>query len=186
MKILDQVSRPHTLLDLLAESAGSFPAQLYILSGPSGAGKTSWCLELARQAAVNGHAIAGLVSPAVFEGGVKVGIDLLDLFTQQRRRLANRRKKMVGEPAGKNWQFEPGVLFWGNNLLEAIPANHLLILDELGPLELCENGGLTNALELLSARKYKLACAVVRPALLTNALERWPWAKTFIVDGERP
>lgn len=160
--------------------------RLLIITGQSGAGKTIWCLELARQAADSGISVEGLISPAVFEHGSKVGIDLFDIVTKERKRLANRRPNLAANYTGRTWQLDFETLHWGNDLLAKIADCQLFVLDELGPMELVEGQGLTKGLDLIDARKFALACVVVRPSLLTNALARWPWAIALNSDEARP
>ena len=64
---------------------------LTLVSGRIGAGKTSWCHELAFQAKLAGATPQGIISPAVFEQGIKIGIDLVDIHSQEHRRLATRK-----------------------------------------------------------------------------------------------
>jgi nucleoside-triphosphatase THEP1 len=172
--------------EFLAGLSESTNGRLFVLTGGRQGGKTRFCLELASQASVQGLQVAGLVSPAVFEGREKIGIDLLDLATREKRRLALRRQPPATDPDARRWQLDESVLQWGNAVLTAIGACHLLILDELGPLELLDGRGLSQGLELIGARRYSVACLVIRPSLLTAALELWPWAEVFQVNGEMP
>jgi nucleoside-triphosphatase THEP1 len=175
---------PGDILNRLAE-AGEATRALVVLTGESGMGKTTCCLELARLARLAGIQPFGLVSPAVFERGVKTGIDLLDLSTGQHRRLAVKRNPAASrthEPpalARLHWLVDPAVLVWGNQLLGKLPPGELLILDELGPLEFLDETGLTAGLALVDNRNFRLSCVVVRPSLIEIALERWPWVKTL-------
>lgn len=165
---------------------------LILITGPSGSGKTTWCEALTDHARQVGISPVGLISPPVYSGGTKTAIDLLDLQTQERRRLArlhNSQKSTQAGPATIDWQFDPQVLAWGDTLLQRTDANqealqNLLILDELGPLELVRGQGWQSGLRLVDGRSYRLACVVVRPALLSVALERWPWGKTLEVSTE--
>lgn len=153
---------------------------LILVTGKSGAGKTIWCLELVHQARLAGFLPYGFVSPAVFENGSKIGIDLLEIQHDERRRLAVRRTEKASESGlgihTAGWQFDEGVLEWANQVLDEMSDAEFLIIDELGPLELLENKGLVRGLEVIDERKYRLACVTVRPLLLATARERWPWA----------
>jgi nucleoside-triphosphatase THEP1 len=159
--------------------------KLFIITGPIGAGKTSWCLQLIREAQASGLLPCGLVSPAVFEAGAKTGIDLVDVSSGERRRLAVRRAAQETEaPAGlatQSWRFDESVVTWGNQALSQLQNPRLLILDELGPLELLEQAGLVAGLKVIDSRHYDLACVVIRPSLLPTALKRWPWAETLSI-----
>ncbi|MFZ2097416.1 MAG: nucleoside-triphosphatase [Anaerolineales bacterium] len=164
---------------------------LILVTGERGSGKTAWCLELIRQARSAGVEPVGLVSPAVFEDGVKIAIDLIYITTGERRRLAAKRDyasacSLVQSTglANLHWLFDTTVLAWGNQILEGLQHGELLILDELGPLELLENIGLTAGIEQINQRRFNLSCVVVRPALLENALERWPWAREIYMTNQ--
>lgn len=157
--------------------------RLILLTGPSGSGKTAWCMDLIQQARQVGYHPSGLVSPAVIIDGIKVGIDLIEVATGARQRLANRRDQATPWPTlatkTPGWNFNPAVLTWGNNLLRAIHLSELLVIDELGPLEFLEGQGFTAGFNLIAKRSYRLACVVVRSALLPDAQERWPWSETL-------
>jgi nucleoside-triphosphatase len=162
-------------------------AALVLLTGVSGSGKTTWCTSLVEQARSRGLNPAGIISPAVFESGIKTGIDLLDIQSGERRLLATR-KEPVRSPAAPirstlNWQFNEDTLAWGNHLLESLPQSDILIMDELGPLEFLENKGLVNGLKLIDQQQHNLACVSVRPNLQATAQERWPWATILQIEA---
>jgi nucleoside-triphosphatase THEP1 len=163
---------------------------LVLVTGDSGAGKTAWCLELIAEARRKGLRVSGLVSPPVMDAGQKVGIDLVDVHSNERRRLAVLRQDVSQNSVDElgiltlNWALAPSVFAWGNWILERLDASELLVLDELGPLELLENKGLTAGLQCIEDRHYQIACVVIRPALLTTAMNRWPWARVLKIADD--
>ena len=178
------IDSPDSLLaSFLSENESG---QLIIITGPSGSGKTRWCQALAAKANSLGIAAGGFVSPAVFEGNRKIGIDLLDLGSGIRRCLAVHRDESSKGQITDDWQFIDATLKWGNELLAHPGACPLFILDELGPLELERGVGLKNGIELITARQYQLACVVVRPSLLEIASALWPWGEIFQVSSSHP
>jgi len=156
-----------------------------LVTGPSGCGKTTLCRGLAEAARRAGRDVAGLLCPAVFEGEEKAGIAALDLRSGEVRRLARRRgPDEPGPVARRRWVFDETVLAWGDALLARATPCGLLIVDELGPLELEEGGGWSAGLRAVDAGAYDAALVVVRPALLERARARWPEA--VVADAASP
>ncbi len=140
--------------------------QRLVISGAIGAGKTTWCSSLVAHVRQQGKQVAGLLSTGVFVDGQKVAIDLLDLSSNTQRRLATRRTAPDATSPTPNWQFDASTLAWGDDVLRAVERCDLLVIDELGPLELTYQQGWQHALTLLERRAYRLACVVVRRSLL--------------------
>jgi len=170
-------------VDFLTEWGAARGPLLFLLTGASGAGKTTWCMELARAAITAGRRVGGFCSPAVFEDGRKTGIDLIDLSRMTRRRLAGLKAEPVPGEASRDWQFDEQTLAWGNSLLQTA-APDLLILDELGPLEFEHGQGFQDAFNLLDSHSFRLACVVVRPSLLMKAQDRWPAARLLDLGAD--
>jgi nucleoside-triphosphatase THEP1 len=156
--------------------------QIVVLTGDMGAGKTGWCAELAAYVKALGLRVAGLLSPAVFDAGQKTAIDVLDLASGRRQRLAVRRSAPDSLSTTPNWQFDGAVLAWGDAVLGALGACDLLVIDELGPLELIHRQGWQQALPLLAKQQYQAACVVVRQSLTPIFCERFPTAKVLSLN----
>ncbi|MFH0881321.1 MAG: nucleoside-triphosphatase [Lentisphaerota bacterium] len=153
---------------------------IFVLSGESGAGKTALCLqtvELLRQAGVQP---AGLVSPARFEDGCKVEIMARDIRSGEQRQLAERNAR-DRESAGCGWRFEPAALQWGDEILKSATPCDVLMIDELGSLELKHNKGWMTAWTILKAHHFQAAVIVVRPSLLDLLRKRLPGGALEIV-----
>jgi len=158
----------------------------YLLTGELGAGKTTFCLHLVEILGEAGWDVAGTVSPAVFKAESKVAIDLLNPRSGQRRRLATllTPEAQQSGPATKRWGFDAETLAWGDSLLARATPCDLLIIDELGPLELERGEGWLSGLKAIDEGKYKAAVIVVRPHLLHLATQRWPDAEVVLVSDE--
>lgn len=164
-----------SLRDALHSDTGE--PTLFLVTGACGSGKTTLCRALADEALRLGKHVCGVLSPPVFDSGRKVGISLLNLATGESRLLA-RRREAVDTPAvtTTEWAFDPVVLAWGDDVLRETGACDLLVVDELGPLELERGEGWQSALPLIGRGAYRAALVVVRPRLLDAALARWPRA----------
>jgi nucleoside-triphosphatase THEP1 len=138
---------------------------IVILSGPPGSGKTTACRQLAALARQRGLDCAGLVCPARFHESRKVGIDVLDLRTGESRPLAEADQLPAALRTGA-YRFDAEAVAWGAAVLDAACPCDLLVVDEIGPLELERGLGWANALNVLCDGQFGLAVVVVRPGLL--------------------
>ncbi len=153
----------------------------FIVTGVQGSGKTTFCQVLICQAQKKDWRIAGVLSPPILESDEKVGINIVDLSTNQRKRLAKTREEGMDGPQTIRWAFNEEALAWGNAVLGSVSSCDLLIVDELGPLEFERNEGWMNGFSAVDAGEYKFAVIVVRPQLVVQALEKWPDAKVIEV-----
>jgi len=153
---------------------------IVILSGKSGCGKTTLCAQVAALARARGLAVAGVLTPPRLADGRKVGLDVADLRTGQRRPLAEAVGATDG-PATEGWHFHAAGLAWGTAVLRHATPCDLLVMDELGPLELIRDQGWTVGLDLLRAGHHRLALVVVRPELLPRLQERLDGMELLII-----
>ena len=154
---------------------------LTLITGDPGVGKTRWCERKVLQARAANLKLDGLLSPAVFEGGRKVGIELLDLSTGERRPLARLRGPASSGLVLGEWQFEPETLAWGNQRLSMCGVCDIFIFDEPGPLEFDQHAGLSEGFFVIERQLYRQGYVVIRPELLPQALARWPHAQVLEV-----
>ncbi|MDW8300739.1 MAG: nucleoside-triphosphatase, partial [Anaerolineae bacterium] len=92
------------------------PPEIVLVTGESGAGKTTWCHAMRTFAERESLRVGGLISYGVFEGAEKVAIELCVLPSGERRQLAVRRAYTVGA-ATPRWAFDEAVLAWGDSHL---------------------------------------------------------------------
>lgn len=161
----------------------NFEGNLWIISGEIGAGKTVLCARLINAFEELGWQITGLHSPAINEAGKKTGIAVENLASKEMRRLAVHDYKPEDQEEDPiHWTFDPQVLAWGNQVFaQAVPTD-LLVVDEIGPLEMKRGQGWVNAMGALDSRQYRQAILVMRPKLLAMAQSRWQWASTIEIQ----
>jgi nucleoside-triphosphatase len=165
-------------------------SHLWLLTGQRGAGKTTFCRALAAQARTQGWDAAGLLSPAVFEGKRKTGISIEDVRTGETRPLASSMSQPAFDLQLGDWYFDRSSLAWGNRILENSLPCDLLIVDELGPLELRRKIGWQAALDILHRShgrshgqvQFRLALVVIRPELQAEAHNLFDFSKTLVMD----
>lgn len=156
--------------------------RLWLLTGARGAGKTTFCRSLAAHAHIRGWDAAGLLSPAVFEGGIKTGILVEAVRTCEIHPLASSKPHSSFDLQLGQWYFDRSILAWGNHVIESSPPCDLLILDELGPLELAHQVGWQAALNVLHRNGYKIALVVIRPELQDLAHRFLNFSETITIE----
>lgn len=154
-----------------------------MLTGPSGVGKTTVCRRIVELARRRGLRVAGLLSESHRLASGRLVQTAVNLRTGERRRLAehvgSRESKPMGGgadgvPPPLSWRFVDDSVRWGRRELEhcADRVVDLLVVDQLGPLELTIGSGWTNAVETLTSTPAALALVVVNPLVVDELLRR--------------
>ena len=148
---------------------------LTILSAAKGGGKTSFLLQWVEHLQRQGRFVGGIAQPAVFEHGLRIGYDLLDLHSGNSRplaRLTDRPSATVGI-----FRFDEQALEEGRKSIVKATSGEfdVVALDEIGPLEF-RGGGWAQAIDLALERSIDShdLIVVVRPKLLHQLPERFP------------
>jgi nucleoside-triphosphatase THEP1 len=167
------------------------PRRAAIISGVRGAGKTTLCLKLADaigaigDAAVGVTAAGGIVCPAVFDGdGNKIGFRCVSLGSGESWELG-LTKGDKDEPGEKKNATEK-YIFSANGIELAIAAlreslakeGELTVIDEIGPLELRQGGGIAPILTLLETAGNLIV--VVRPELIDEVVGLIPYHESRV------
>jgi nucleoside-triphosphatase THEP1 len=149
-----------------------------LLTGPVGVGKTTVAervVDLARQ---QGLVCAGLLAPAMLNGcGQKAGIWGVDVRSGERRILACTDRDLGGPSIGP-YSFDQATLDWAVTLVEQAlcpPTSwtcDLLVVDEIGKLELWQGLGLAPLLPRLAAGAASRSLVLVRDSLLAELQAR--------------
>lgn len=158
-------------------------ANITIISGERGSGKTLLCILLKKTFRDMRKTVEGVISPGLYQNGHKTGIMAEDISSGQRRQIASYSPGWDEQNPEKEWKFNFAEIEWINERLKTIPPSENLIIDEVGILELRENAGWTEALVKIDEGKYGHAYVVVRPGLLEIAKKRWPHAQVFKVTS---
>lgn len=150
---------------------------IYVITGPRGSGKTTFCRRFVESARVQEWRVTGILSVGEWHNGEKLALYAHDLRSGEQRLLAQRQSAL--EP----WKFVAGSLEWGNCVLARAVPTDLLVVDELGPLEWVEGRGWTAAFGVIDSGQYRYALVVVRPELVEQAQKRWPSATLLDVTS---
>ncbi len=154
-----------------------------LLTGPVGVGKTTIAERVVGRAVRRGVVCGGLLAPAMKNAcGQKVGIWGVDVLGGERRVLARTDRapsglspsgQSLGGPAVGPYSFDAEALDWAVAAIEgAVGACHLLVVDEIGKLELWQDAGLAPVLPQLTTCEVHRALVLVRESLLAELQDR--------------
>jgi nucleoside-triphosphatase THEP1 len=137
-----------------------------ILTGGRGVGKSTVCHKAVALAGRRGYACGGILT--LTRQGAR---HVLDVGSGQQYRLTRTSGKGEAVIQGR-FRFDPQTLSRGEAALSRATPCDLLVVDEVGPLELERGQGWASAFDVLRAGEYGLALLVVRPALIAQARDR--------------
>lgn len=159
------------------------PARIGLLTGPVGVGKTTVAERVAGLARRRGLACGGLLAPALKNAcGQKAGIWAVDLGSADRRLLA-RTDRNLGGPEMGPYSFDAAALEWAAEVVTgAMGGCDLLLVDEIGKLELWQDQGLAPVLPRLAAGETHRALVLVRESLLDELQARLPGVETVVFE----
>ena len=159
-------------------------AVLLVVTGPKNSGKTTFCRALARLARGTGVDVAGVLTEKRWEQ-VSPSAPAPRLLVAD---LRSGKTAALGEWRGDRWVLSgEGIEFGLAALRAALPCD-LLVIDELGPLELKRGQGWSPAIPLLAQAGYRLAVVTVRRelvGLLESRLRAAEAASGPIAGGRR-
>ena len=163
-----------------SQETGVSRAQIGLITGPVGVGKTTVAERVVSLARRLGLVCGGLLAPAIKDShGEKTGIWGVDIRSGERRVLGMvRTHRDLGGPAIGPYSFDAEALAWAVIVIESAmqaaarrPCD-LVVVDEIGKLELWQGVGLAPILPRLAAGEAARSLVVVRDSLLAELTAR--------------
>lgn len=159
------------------EKSKHMTGKIYILTGRKGIGKTTLLAKLVQDFTNKNVTIGGILSPAVYQDLSRIGYDVVNIKTNEKKILCRNDIKTEGVKLGDFTFSEEGVLF-GNEAVPKAADCNLIVIDEVGPLEL--NGkGWAPSLDMIINNSAFPLLLVVRENILEKTQKHW----NFIPDS---
>jgi len=142
---------------------------IYLLTGPVHSGKTTFLTQIIRSLREKGFEVGGFLSVPIWNGDERTGYDLHDLSKEE-------LIPFIRGDGERSWQkigpyfFIPDGLERAKNILLRTGATDLLVVDEVGPLEL-SGQGLWPVLKDVISNCGKDCLLVVRESILGDFLK---------------
>jgi len=160
-------------------------SNVILVSGDTGDGKSTLLAELAILFKNRDIPTGGIVSPAVFENGVKSGYELINVTTSERQRLSQTHKGEGVINVGRFYFFDDGIVF-GKAALTVANNQHsqIVIIDEIGAWELQGQGWAESLNELILRFDMPLILAV-NTKLVNQVIESWQLQSPLIIEAKK-
>jgi nucleoside-triphosphatase len=111
--------------------------RLILITGRPGTGKTTALLKTAEKLHARGYKVGGMISREIRENGIRVGFEILDYASRRRGWLAHTRQP-VGPQIGRyRVNIDSLNSVGATAILKAIENTDVVLIDEIGPMELC-------------------------------------------------
>ncbi len=165
------------------ESQGGGPprGRLLVLTGEPGSGKSTHCRQLVRAARDAGLVVRGVVGiDEPVAGGVKRWLE--DLRSGERILLGRMATPEAIAAGDARWLLDQAGLDRCDDILRAACPADLLVIDEVGPLELVQQHGTLAGVRHALSGPYGVALVVVRPWLVQRFRRLFPDSSAEIVD----
>lgn len=133
---------------------------LMIVTGAVGVGKTTVCQKTVDMARSRGFSVGGILTFKASDEGIVIE----DVQTGQTMRLASTQQVYTGPHTGR-YYFNPEGIAFGNRAIGRGQTADILVVDEMGHLEL-RGEGFASAIELVRSKKLQNRIAVIRSDLL--------------------
>ena len=147
-----------------------------LLTGAVGAGKTTALNKHVRDWRESGRDVRGILAYRVFEGEQLVGYDL-EIIGEDKRIILARKSGTGLEKIGP-FVFSDDALAQGRRALKASATADVVVVDEIGPLELA-GGGWSEEVKWLLRESNAVMVLVVREGLV-DEIRQW------LQNDERP
>lgn len=175
-------SAAESLLADFKEENKDKPA-VVIITGLIGEGKTSFAADLVDQLKRKRIPVSGFLSVGIQNDGERTGFRLKSLSDDTSMLLCSTEKKPGWQNFGR-YSFNPEALQKGREMILNTTAREeksILLIDEVGPLEINDSGWADGIKQSLNKRDV-LHCWVVRKSLVQQIARKWNVGDVYIAD----
>ncbi|MDF1550934.1 MAG: nucleoside-triphosphatase, partial [Bacteroidales bacterium] len=146
---------------------------VFIVTGGIAEGKTSFLINLANELKGNGFSLGGFFAPRTLEHNKTIGYRLISVETGEESGFLKLKESAVNEGIGR-FEIENAGLTFGEKLLtpQAIKNKQLIIIDEIGKLEL-NDGGWKDSFEKLVRISDQYILISVRNDFVDSVVEKF-------------
>ncbi|MFO8234108.1 MAG: nucleoside-triphosphatase [Bacteroidales bacterium] len=164
----------------LNEIKSNLSKKTFIITGSIGEGKTTQLQKIIETLKKQEISIGGIISPRIVENKTTKGYDIVDIMTNERaaflRKTGDEKLPGIG-----NYNILSEGLKKGNNAIKNSQNNQVIVIDEVGRLELNNKGWAENIEYLLNGSKSYLILSV-RDRFIKQVINKWSLKDYKILD----
>jgi iron complex transport system ATP-binding protein len=157
--------------------------KITIITGKKHSGKTTFLLNKIAGLQSKGVTVGGLISVGTFKNGSRFDFKLLDVVTDQKVDFLSQKECNFCKKIGR-FYINPKAFEYGFKVLEKCLKDpfQTIVLDEIGPLEIKDQGWAVILPELLESESDLIL--VVRKELLQEVISKWGINYDKIIEVE--
>jgi len=157
-------------------------AKVYVLTGDQGAGKTTYLASAIPRMRAKGLTVGGILAHVLYADSKRIGYDVENVLTGERSPLCRTDHVASRQVIGPFVFLEEGLAL-GQRALAQKTIEHcdLVVVDEVGPLEL-QGGGWAQSVQRLLGMDGMNLLLVVRPAMVEKLQTHWGIVPALVRD----
>lgn len=156
----------------LHEVKSNLSRRIFIVTGSVGEGKTTRIREIVEALRNQNISISGILSPRIMENGTTIGYDILDIATNERAAFLRKAEDEKLPQVGSYHILTEGIKTGCKALRHSHENNQLVVVDEVGKLELNNKGWADDLNHLLNGSGHNLILSV-RDRFMEEIIDRW-------------
>ncbi|MBN2776158.1 MAG: hypothetical protein JXR36_00855 [Bacteroidales bacterium] len=157
---------------------------IYIICGKKNEGKTTFVKSLAKDLKDNSNTIGGIFSEKHIQNDKCIGYDIVDINTGNRAQFLIEGNIPNCQKIMKFSIINDGLVFGNNTIKSAISEKEIIIIDEVGLLEL-DNGGWHESLVNIDKNPTKIFVIAIRDIFVNDIIKKYNLTDYYVVDVNR-
>jgi len=157
-------------------------SKIFIISGKQGSGKTTFLTKLIEHLHKENKLAGGIIAHGFWKNNERSGFELENIRTGEKIILC-QTDPVQGWEKFRRFYFNPEGFVFGNSALEPeyIANTDIIVIDEVGPLEL-EDKGWAQAIKSLLKTTGKPVIFVVRESLTKDIIKHFKIENSIVID----
>ena len=157
--------------------------KIFIISGEIRSGKTTFLKKVIQDLQQNhpNKKIGGIIAHGIDKNNERFGFNIENIANQETAFLCSQTPDKDAQKLGRFYFSPQGIAFGQKALTKNIKELNLLVIDEIGFLEL-KGKGWFDAIELAMQQPHLNMIWVVRKSILENVLQVWQHNQTMVID----